>query len=355
MSNGFTAMHLFLQLSSDRGFGLSVGTIDKNTVSATKIIGTSTSYSVVYLPIMVSSRMRHIMPLSGLPVNSCATLAALLLIACSPSSEAPPSADGAASTLIDNADGGEAAEASWPTYLPDGQPDVQGLWTGGLNGLNIEELRNMMETTRTSPTIIVDPPDGILPYHQWARARRDEVLNNYNHPNHAQIDPQNRGWPDGIPRLNYYTPGPIHILQPSVYVVFLYETQHEFRIVPLDGRPHPGPDIKLWLGDSRGHWEEDTLVVDVTNHNDSTRLSVVGDFHSDEMRVTERFTFVDSATLEYQAIIDDPKTYTRPWTLGVTLGRSTLEGDEILEYAGVEGEKDAGLMVDIPAAAGTRE
>lgn len=275
---------------------------------------------------------------------ACAAVAA---IACGTPDHLPDAGSAAAEPAAENAE--------WPTYLADGQPDVEGLWIYTLGGLNLEELPNMMDTGRTSPTIIVDPPSGILPYHPWARARRDEVLENYQHPNHAQVDPQNRGWPDGIPRLNYYTPGPIQILQPPGYVVFLYETQHEFRIVPLDGRPHLASDIKLWLGDSRGHWEDTTLVVDVTNHNDSTRFSVVGDFHSDQMRVTERFAFVDSETIEYRATIDDPQVYTRPWTLGVTMTRDRVPRNELLEYAGIEGERDAALMVEIPIAAGIRD
>ena len=130
----------------------------------------------------------------------------------------------------------------------------------------------------------------------------------------------------------------------------LYEVHHEFRVIPLDGRPHPGSDIKLWMGDSRGRWEGNTLVVDATNHNDSTRFSVLGDFHSDEMQLTERWTFVDSETLEYRATTDDPQVYTRPWTLGITIKRNVSgfqpgseplpEGAELLEYAAVEGERN---------------
>ena len=243
------------------------------------------------------------------------------------------------------------AEGDWPTYLPDGQPNIEGLWRheGGTSGLNIEALPNSMETGRTMPTMIVDPPSGILPYHPWARKRRDEVLNNYNHPNHAQVDQRNRGWPDGVPRLNYYS-HLIQVLQPPGYVIMLYEVQHEFRIIPLDRRSHPNTKIKLWMGDSRGHWEGNTLVVDVTNHNDSTRFAVTGDFHSDEMQLTERWEFVDAETIEYVATINDPQVYTDPWSLGVTIKRDTLEGNEVLEYAGVEGEKDVDLMVDIPKA-----
>ena len=159
------------------------------------------------------------------------------------------------------------------------------------------------------------------------------------------MDPQTRGWPNGIPRENYYSShdgsvgGPIQILQPAGYVVFLYETHHEFRVVPLDGRPHAGQDIKLWMGDSRGRWEGNTLVIDVTNQNDSTRFNVVGDFHSYEMRVTERWTLIDQDTIEHRATIDDPNVYTRPWTIGVTHTRG-IPGNELLEYAGVEGDRD---------------
>jgi len=274
------------------------------------------------------------------------TIAALSLVSCTLYNEPTTTINESVATGEHNAT--ETKPLEWRTYLPDGQLNVQGLWTYTLGGLNIEELSNVMETERTAPSMIIEPSDQVLPYHPWARTRRNEVLNNYNHPNHAQVDPQNRGWPDGIPRLNYYTPGPIQILQPPGYVVFLYETQHEFRVVPLDRRPRLDSKIKLWMGDSRGRWEENTLIIDVTNHNDSTRLSVVGDFHSDEMRVIESFTFIDSDTLEYRAKIDDPKTYTKPWVLGVTIKRDTLPGNEIMEYSGVEGEKDANLMVEIP-------
>ncbi len=251
----------------------------------------------------------------------------------------------------------DAATGAWPTFLPDGQPDIQGLWhyVGGSHGLNLEELPHPAYPGGVSPTLIVDPPGAILPFHPWARARRDEVLRNYLTPNQAQVDPQSRGWPDGVPRLNYYS-HLIQILQPPGYIVLLYEVQHEFRVIPLDGRPHAGSDITLWMGDSRGRWEDDTLVVDVTNHNDSTRFAVTGEFHSDAMRLTERWTLVDRDTIEYRATVDDPQVYTGPWTLGITIkrdmggpfavGGEQLDGNEILEYAGVEGERDVEMVIE---------
>ena len=197
--------------------------------------------------------------------------------------------------------------------------------------------------------------DHILPYQPWAKARRDAVMMDYLHPSPSEIDSQTRGWPNGVPRENYYTShdgsigGPIQILQPPGHVVFFYETHHEFRIVPLDGRPHPGPSIKLWEGDSRGHWEGNSLVVDVTNLNDSTRFDAIGDFHSDAEHVIERWTFVDPNTIDYKATIDDPKVFTRPWTIAVRHTRNPPDS-EIMEYAGVEGDTAVATAAAIAAA-----
>ena len=251
----------------------------------------------------------------------------------------------------------DSASGDWPTYLADGQPDIEGLWhyVGGSHGLSIEALEHPGYPDGLSPSLLIDPPDGVLPFQPWARDRRDEVLRNFLTPNQAQVDPQSRGWTDGVPRLNYYS-HLLQILQPPGYIVLLYEVQHEFRVIPLDTRPHVASDIKLWMGDSRARWEDDTLVVDVTNHNDSTRFAVTGEFHSDAMRLTERWTLVDQDTIEYLATIDDPQVYTAPWTLGITIkrdmggpfaaGGEQLEGNEILEYAGVEGERDVEMVVE---------
>ena len=86
----------------------------------------------------------------------------------------------------------------------------------------------------------------------------------------------------------------------------------------------------MWLGSSRGQWEGNTLVIEVANNNDSPRMTVIGDFHSDEMRATERWTYVENDTIEYEATIDDPKVFTKPWTLSFVLERAP-EGTELLE------------------------
>ena len=260
-----------------------------------------------------------------------------------------------------------AQSEEWPPLTPDGQPDMQGVWGNAeigtwtvrfeleshLQSLGMPPLGGFIQSNSGAiappsmpvrETPMLDPPDGILPYQPWALERRNSVMKDYLNPDPWQMDTQTPGWPTGIVRKQAYSGidggygGPFQILQPPGYVVFLYETHHEFRIVPLDGRPQPGQDIKMWLGSSRGHWEGNTLVVDVANNNDSPRMTVIGDFHSDEMRATERWTYVDKDKIEYQVTIDDPKVFTRPWTLSFFLERAPA-GMELLEYAGVEGSK----------------
>ena len=262
-----------------------------------------------------------------------------------------------------------------PPRTPDGQPDIQGVWGSadtGIFSLRIEPIAHLQSLGMPEPrsrffqsnsgrsglvqqspklTLVVDPPSGILPHQPWALERRNRVMVGYGHPEPWQIDPQTRGWPNGVPRAHIYSSldgsngGPWQILQGPGYVLFLYETQHEFRYVPLDGRLQPSDDIKLWMGDSRGRWEENTLVIETTNHNDSTRFDIVGNFHSDAMRVTERFTYVDPDMLEYRATIDDPQVYTQPWTIAIT-NKRTPPGTELLEYAGIEGELNATIATE---------
>ena len=247
-----------------------------------------------------------------------------------------------------------APAGTWqPTKRKDGQPDIEGIYQasggGGGAGTNMEPMAGMMGTSATSPGIVIDPADGRIPYLPWARARRDEVQTSHLTPNQAQVDSRNRGWPDGVPRINYYSVNPFQIVQADGAVLMLYEAQHEFRHIPLDGRPQPDTDVKLWMGSSRAHWEGKTLIVNVANINDRVRFSVMGDFASSDLTVTERWTWTDADTIAYTATFDDPKVYSRPWTAGTTLTRIREKGFELMEYSGVEGEKDAHLMVDIPA------
>ena len=125
------------------------------------------------------------------------------------------------------------------------------------------------------------------------------------------------------------------IVQSPGYVTIVNEMIHESRIVPLDGRPHPGPAIRSHLGDSRGHWEGDTLVVETTNFLDRMGVGMNGAGASDALKVTERFTRTGDTTISYSLTINDPMTWTAPFTIRFDLGRDDRYG--MFEYACHEG------------------
>jgi hypothetical protein len=132
------------------------------------------------------------------------------------------------------------------------------------------------------------------------------------------------------------------ILQAPGYVIIRHEMIHETRVIPLDGSPHVGPNIRQYMGDSRGHWDGNTLVIETTNFTDKDAIGSNGagypgdpGHHSADLKLTERLTRIDADTLNYQATIDDPKTWTRPWTILIVLKRN--EKYQLLEYACHEG------------------
>ena len=139
------------------------------------------------------------------------------------------------------------------------------------------------------------------------------------------------GWPHVIVNAGSYG-NIVRIIQSPGFVVITHEMIHETRIIPVDGRPHVSQGIRQYLGDSRGHWEGDTLVVEVTNFSDKT------DFRGsrETLRLVERFSRVDGNSMNYTVTIDDPSTFTKPWTIGVPL-QSDREQTEIFEYACHEG------------------
>jgi hypothetical protein len=132
------------------------------------------------------------------------------------------------------------------------------------------------------------------------------------------------------------------ILQSPGYVAIVYEMIHEARIIPLEGRPHLGSGFRLWNGDSRGHWEGNTLVVDITNYNDKGSVAtniatqrVRAIPQSEDLHVVERFTRVDENTINYEATIEDPKVFTSPWKVAMPLHREPEY--QMFEYACHEG------------------
>jgi hypothetical protein len=243
-----------------------------------------------------------------------------------------------------------------PPRTADGQPDMQGFWGNQgrrLSTYNIEEAADathvLLSGVQTdAASLIVDPPDGKIPYQPWARAKRTEVFENHtNLTKWEYVDPHTRCFLSGVPRVFYQ--GAFQILQSPGYIVVLQEFNHGSRIIALDGRPHVGDGIKLWMGDSRGHWEGNTLVVDVTSNNDKTWFDVVGDFHSDALHIRERYTFVNPDTITYEATFEDPKVYTQPFKIALTFGR-IVRGEEaksyqLFEEACLEGERNTPDML----------
>ena len=133
----------------------------------------------------------------------------------------------------------------------------------------------------------------------------------------------------GVPRIMYMD-FPYHIFQTRDHVAITFEWSQVFRLIYTNGSKPPA-GIDFWMGDSRGRWEGDTLVVDVTNHNDRTWFDMAGNFHSEALRLTERYTLTDPDTIQYEVTIQDPKVFTRPWTIAMPLHRHS-NMDRILEY-----------------------
>jgi hypothetical protein len=234
------------------------------------------------------------------------------------------------------------AEPYTPPRTPDGQPDIQGIYNPVGTFYNIEDLeyQSLYQNFKPNPAVrgkslIIDPPDGKIPYQAWAAEKRKPIYQLHGDPTPEWVDPNARCWPQGVPR--HVNNREFEIFQPPGHVVIFNMAHHTYRVIPVDGSPHIPEHVKLWLGDSRGRWEGHTLVVDVTNNNDQTWFDVMASFHSDAMRVTERFTPVSPDRIEYRAVITDPKVYTRPWTFAIHFNRNKEYGAELYEEACVEG------------------
>lgn len=279
---------------------------------------------------------------------------------------------------------------------PDGQPDIQGIWTNatmtplerpaglvdkaflteeevaelervaqerrkqafapgrarverlpegsrfaGYNGAIWSGSRSIVSTHRTS--LVIDPPDGRVPLRPEAEARRDHLVENRS-DTYENMSVYSRCITRGVPGAmipNFYNVGN-HILQAPGYVVILTEMIGEARIIPLDGRPHIASTIGLWMGDSRGRWEGETLVVETTNFSSKgwiTPNQNAGRMHgvpvSPDLRVIERFTRLSDDLLDWRVTVEDPQVYTGPWSLELPLTRDPSY--DLFEYACHEG------------------
>src|SRR6516164_4903370 len=213
--------------------------------------------------------------------------------------------------------------------------------TGSYNQFWFDSGTQVVKSRRTS--LVMEPKEGKVPVTAAAEAKRDyNAAHNADSYEYMSVWDRciTRGVPGGMFPAGYNNA--YQIVQVPGYVVILYEMIHNARIIPLDGRPHLPSGVKLWDGDSRGHWDGNTLVIDTTNYNDKGWIAtsaatgrIKGIPQSEALHVVERYTRVDRNTINYQVTIDDPNVYTKPWKVEISLVRDP--DYHIYEYACQEG------------------
>jgi hypothetical protein len=231
--------------------------------------------------------------------------------------------------------GKPATPAGPAPRLPDGKPDL-GNSSGSWVPRAIHDIAGMGGDP-AQKTVMVEKPVEVS-FQPWAKAVYEERLANL-----WREDPEGQCLPPGVPRM-MTTPFPFQIYQLPNRILFIFEGgAHMWRIVYTDGREHPKEPNPSYLGHSIGHWEDDTLVVDAVGFNDRTWIDAAGHPHSEALHVIERFTRTDSRTLHYQVTIDDPMTYTKPWTTSYTV--SFEPGWQPYEYICQENDRDRDHLV----------
>ena len=206
-----------------------------------------------------------------------------------------------------------------PSRTPDGVPDLQGVWgdSGADGQADLEDHEWLDVTTPPQESVISDPPDQKVPYLPWALALRDQFRKGLG-----------RGWPGeagprshvasrqlcihAMPRI--HIDGGQEIVQTPGSVIIISSTGWH-RVIPTDGRPSVGGNARFWFGSSRGHWEGDTLVVEVTNLNGKGWFDYAGNFMTANTRLVERWRLADANTIDYEVTVEDPTTFSRPWKM----------------------------------------
>lgn len=231
----------------------------------------------------------------------------------------------------------------------DGKPDLNGIWQA-LNTANYD-----LEAHAAQPALAMRPgpvtpvpaapvlafgavggvPGGVgvvegdqIPYQPTAAAKKKENAENW-----LTRDPEIKCYLPGVPRATYL-PYPFQIVQGKNKILIVYEFAAANRTIHMDRVPETPNDT--WMGYSAGHWDGDTLVVDVKGFNDQTWFDRAGNFHSDALHVVERYTQIDSDHLRYEATIEDPQVFTRPWKISMPLYRHVEKNAQLIEYKCVE-------------------
>jgi hypothetical protein len=221
---------------------------------------------------------------------------------------------------------------------PDGKPDLTGVYQGGTAkrgdwDFQVPGSQPGVPTSSSQTVLPSQPRVDPIPFQPWARERAQEILNM-----RSIDDPTSRCLPGPSPRAHNVSLFPIQIVQTPQQIVFLYEYFTVFRVIPLNQKSHPDDLEPSFLGHSIGRWEGDTLVVDIVGFNDKGWVLSGGIFHSEALHVTERYTKVDFDTIRYEATIEDPRVFTKPFTTTTTL--MLREGTRLREYICPENNED---------------
>jgi hypothetical protein len=232
----------------------------------------------------------------------------------------------------------QQSRASRPERI-NGHPNLNGVWQAlntanwNLEGHSATRIDDWWELGALSgipagESVVVE---GTIPYLPAALERR-----NQNRAGYPSADPETACFMPGIPRANYQ-PYPFQIVQGDADILFTYSFANANRVVHV-AEPVPRGDIPVdqWMGWSNGRWEGDTLVVEVFANDDRTWLDRAGNHHSSAMVVTERFTSIDDGHIQYEATIEDPNTFSRPWTIAMPLYRRIEPNAELFQYNCVE-------------------
>jgi hypothetical protein len=216
-----------------------------------------------------------------------------------------------------------AAEKVQIPRLPSGKPDFSGIWqTSSPADYDLEPHAGRRDAPPGAGVV----EGGTIPYRPDALAQRQR-----NFDRRTALDPRLKCWVLGVPRSVYY-PEPFQIFQRDRDLTLLHQFGHQVRTIHTNGSQHPlEKDQGFFLGDSRGHWEGDTLVVDITDFIDETWLDRAGNYHSDQLHVVERWKYLDANTVEYRAELTDPEVYSRPWNITVNLFRNRDRNAQIIE------------------------
>jgi hypothetical protein len=204
----------------------------------------------------------------------------------------------------------------------DGKPNFSGFWQAMTRANEDIRPRSARRGVPASLGIIEGHE---IPYRPEAAKKQLE-----NYANRATLDTEAKCFQPGVPRI-MYMPFPYQIVQTPDLIVMLFEYAHTTRNIFMN-KPHPEGPIEWWMGDSRGRWEGDTLVVDVVHFGNQTWFDRAGNHHSEALHVVERYTPLGPDHIRYSATIEDPNVFTRPWTMTFTLYRQKDPNFQLLDY-----------------------